>query len=133
MQGDQFKYGATQEADVIFFLHLEVYLLNHQLLYPIFHFQQPIILLYYPIQEPLMLSTRGQAKWATPYYPPLPASCAEARAAFGIGAAAPGGRRGANFDPLNQAASAKSDSGSGLDSGREQTPEDKIKALEKKV
>ena len=34
---------------------------------------------------------------------------------------------------MNQAASAKSDSGSGLGSEREQTPEDKIKALEKKV
>ena len=53
--------------------------------------------------------------------------------AAGHTTAAGGGRRGANFDPLNQAASAKSDSGSGLDSGREQTPEDKIRALEKKV
>ncbi len=42
------------------------------------------------------------------------------------------GRRGVSFDPLNQAAQ-RSDGSPGLDAGREQTPEDKIKALEKKV
>jgi intraflagellar transport protein 88 len=50
----------------------------------------------------------------------------------GTAAASSAGRRGANFDPLNQAAQ-RNESSPGLDAGREQTPEDKIKALEKKV
>ena len=50
----------------------------------------------------------------------------------GFPGTAAGSRTGGLFDPLNQAARARGGS-PGLDARREETPEDKIKSLEKKV
>jgi len=45
----------------------------------------------------------------------------------------PGGTIGGLFDPLNQAARAAASSSSGLEKKAEETPEEKIKSLERRV
>lgn len=45
----------------------------------------------------------------------------------------PGGTSGGLFDPLNQAARAAASSSSGLEKKAEETPEEKIKSLERRV